>query len=179
MSWDLSSHDRVVNSFKQVLDVCVQEFGIEIMSIVLYGSRARGDRNSGNDYEFLLLLKQNTPLQDYIHFNEKLKIELIREKLLQVKFTIYTPEIFEHLMVHDTMVGTILYIICKENIILFDRMGTFAAIKERIVRNEMKDEEEFLNQCIEFAKMMGSEKWQRKWEKTLLQYKYTRRRRSV
>jgi len=34
-----------------------------------------------------------------------------------------------------------------------------------------------LEQCIEFSKMLGSEKWERKFDKTLMQIKYRNSRR--
>lgn len=178
MAMDPLSNDRVISSLKHILDKFIQKNNIEVLSIVLYGSKARGDRSSQSDYEILVFLKDDVSVYEYIMFNEALKLELIKEKLLQVKILTYTPEAFEKLLYNDNMVGTILYIICKENIVLYDRYGSFTAIKERITRSDIKDEEKFLNQCIEFARMMGSEKWERKWEKSLLQYKYSRKRRS-
>jgi hypothetical protein len=53
------------------------------------------------------------------------------------------------------------------------------SIKERLVVNTVKKEETFLIQCVEFAKMLGSEKWERKWEKTLMQFQYFKKRREM
>ncbi len=176
---ELLSNDRIIKSLKQLLDACAAKSGVEIVSMVLYGSKAKGDRNSQNDYDIMLLLKDGTALANFIRFNEALKIEIIKEKLLQVKFLTYTPDTFEDIMYNDSTVGTYFYIICKENLILYDKFGAFSAIKEKLQRNERKDEEEFLMQCIEFARMMGSEKWERKWEKALMQYRYFKKRRTT
>lgn len=176
MKHEMIVNDRTILAFKEIVDRNVQNYNIDITSIVLYGSRASGDRNSNSVYELLVLLKNDVMLAEYIKFNESLKLELIKEKLSGVKFISYTPDAFEELMYNDPSIGAILYIICKENIVLYDKLGTFAAIKEKVARSEVKDEEEFLNQCISFAKMLRSEKWQRKYEKALLQYKYIKRR---
>ncbi len=179
MRVDWLENDRIINRVDAILEACVNNLGVEIMSIVLYGSRARGDRNSQNDYEFIVLVNNNTSLSTFVKLQDSLRIQLLKEKLLLVKIIVYTPEIFEDILYSDKVTGTLLYMICKENIIVYDKYGTFISIKERLAVNNVKKEEEFLNQCIEFAKMLGSQKWERKWEKTLMQFKYMKKRREI
>ncbi|HOV25407.1 MAG TPA: nucleotidyltransferase domain-containing protein [Pseudobacteroides sp.] len=179
MRVDWLENDRVINRVDAILEACANSLGIEIMSIVLYGSKARGDRNSQNDYEFVILVNNNTSLSDFIKLQDSLKIQLLKEKLLLVKVIIYTPEIFEDVLYSDKVTGTLLYMICKENIIIYDKYGTFISIKERLSVSNIKKEEDFLVQCVEFARMLGSQKWERKWEKTLMQYRYMKRRREI
>ena len=63
--------------------------------------------------------------------------------------------------------------ICRENVILYDRYGNFMAIRDRLVNNiKVKG---FLSQCVEFSKLFGSENG-RKWERILMQFKYNNRR---
>ncbi|MDP4182597.1 MAG: nucleotidyltransferase domain-containing protein [Bacillota bacterium] len=179
MRIDWLENDRFINKVDSILEKYSLSLGIEILSIVLYGSRARGDRNSQNDYELIVLVNNNTDLNSFIKFTNILRIELLKEKLFLVKLLVYTPDVFEELLYNDKVTGTFLYMICKENIILYDKFGTFITIKERLAANDVKKEEEFLNQCVDFARMLGSEKWERKWEKTLMQYKYMKRRREL
>lgn len=179
MRIDWLENDRILKNIDFVLENCAKPFNIEIMSIVLYGSKARGDRNSQNDYEFIVLVDNNTELNNFIKFTNTIRLTLIKEKLFMVKILVHTPDTFEDLLYNDKIVGTFLYMICKENIILFDRFGTFMSIKERLAVNNTKKEEEFLTQCVEFAKLLGSEKWEKKWEKTLLQFQYLKRRREM
>jgi len=179
MRVDWLENDRVINRVDAILEACSQSLGVEIMSIVLYGSKARGDRNSQNDYEFIILVNNNTSLASFVKMQDSLRIQLLKEKLLLVKTIIYTPEIFEDILYSDKVTGTLLYMICKENIIIYDKYGTFISIKERLSVSNIKKEEEFLVQCVEFAKMLGSQKWERKWEKTLMQYRYMKRRREM
>ncbi|MCX8132140.1 MAG: nucleotidyltransferase domain-containing protein [Clostridia bacterium] len=168
--------DRVLERIKDLIGTVGEKLGIEIMSLVLFGSRARGDRNSQNDYEILLLTHDNIGLNSYILINDTLKLELLKEKLFRVKVQVYTPETFEKILYNDEITGTFLYMICKECIVLYDKCGTFGQILERISFNSMKDEEVFIKQCIEFARMFGSEKWAQKWEKVLMQHKYIKKR---
>ncbi|MFZ5988914.1 MAG: nucleotidyltransferase domain-containing protein [Bacillota bacterium] len=172
-------NDRILNRITDMLEQCSEQLEIEITSVVLYGSRARGDFTSQSDYEFLILVGNDTPLNKFILFNETLKLEVLREKFLNVKLLAYTPEIFEEILYKDKMVGTFLYMICRDNIVLYDRFGTFMSLRDKLVRNKIKSEEVFLEQCVEFAKLFGSEKWERKWDKTLMQFKYQNRRRKI
>lgn len=170
-------NERIIGRVTDIMEQCSEKIGIKIISVVLFGSRARGDNTSQSEYEFLILLDNESSLKDYILFQETVKLELVREKYLNVRILSYTPEIFEEILYKDKMVGTFLYMICRENIIIYDRFGTFMSIRERLTNNNIKSEEVFLEQCIEFSKMLGSEKWERKFDKTLMQIKYRNSRR--
>lgn len=175
------ANDRILNRVTEIFERCSQQVGVSIVSVVLYGSRAKGDYSSQSDYEFLIFVEDNTELTKFILLNETLKYELLKEKCMKVKTLLYTPDIFEELLYNDKLVGTFLYMICRDNIPLFDRKGTFRSIKERLtsINNNRKNEEEFLEQCIDFSRQMGSEKWERKWDRILLQFRYQKRRRSA
>ncbi|HHV29652.1 nucleotidyltransferase domain-containing protein [Acetivibrio mesophilus] len=172
-------NDRGLKRILDIMEQCSERVDVKLMSIVLYGARAKGDNTSQSVYEFLILSNNETSLDKFILFNETVKLELLREKYLNVNVLTYTPEIFEEILYKDEMVGTFLYMICRENIILYDRYGTFMSIRERMSNNKMKSEEMFLRQCIEFSKKIGSEKWERKFDKTLMHYKYRNNRRKL
>lgn len=174
--WVLS--DRIINNISEVVERCASPLKIDIISIVLYGSRARGDHNSQSEYEILLLIDDSSDIEKYVKFINCLNIELLKDKLIHVKILTYTPEIFEDILYNDNVVGTFLYMMCRDNIVLFDKSRTFSAIKERLTGNAIKKEETFLAQCIDFARMLGSEKWADKWEKTLMQFNYLKKRRA-
>lgn len=173
------ANNRIINRVIKLLEESSESISVEVMSIVLYGSRARGDNTSQSDYELLILLADETPLEKFILFSENLKLILLKEKFLNVKPLFYTAEIFEEILYKDKIVGTFLYMICRENVILYDKYGTFMSIRDRLVSNSRKGEEVFLSQCVEFSQLFGSEKWERKWERILLQFKYQRRRRRI
>lgn len=175
------ANDRVLNRVMDIFEKCSQQVGVEIISVVLYGSRARGDYTSQSDYEFLILVEEETPLEKFILLNDTLKYELLIQKYMNVKTLLYTPGVFEEILYKDKLVGTFLYMICRDNIPLFDRKGTFMSIKSRLSNdnNTRKSEEAFLEQCIDFSRQMGSEKWERKWDRILLQVRYQKRRRNA
>lgn len=178
MKRDWMANDRVVNHICSIVERCAQPLSLEVLSVILYGSRAQGEHNSQSDYDIMVLLdEKSSDLKKFIFFNDVIKLELLKEKFFRVKILTYTNEIFEDILYNDTVVGTFLYMICRDSIVLYDKLGTFTAIKEKLAANSDKDEGRFLNQCIEFARMFGSEKWERKWEKTLMQFKYLKNRR--
>ena len=122
------ANNRIINRVKALLEELSKSMSIEVMSIVLYGSRARGDNTSHSDYELLILLADDTPLEKFISLSENLKLALLKEKYINVKPLLYR-EIFEEILYNDEIVGTFLYMICRENVILYDRYGNFMAIR--------------------------------------------------
>jgi predicted nucleotidyltransferase len=172
------SGDRTLPKIDVVIQRAVAECSVEIVSVVLFGSRAAGDRNSLNDYEVLVLISNGTDLENYLRFNNYVRLELLRDRVNNVKILVFTPETFENILYKDRLVGTYLYIICRDNFVLLDKNNTFMSIQSRLRKNIIKPEENFMEQCIEFAKDLGSEKWGRKWEKVLLQHRYQKKRKS-
>lgn len=170
--------DRVIPKICNILENCAKLYDIEIRSLVLYGSKARGEIRSSNDYEIILLINNDITANNYIKLINTIRIEFLKEKLINVNLLVYTPDVFEEILYNDESVGTFLYMICKENTIIYDKKGTFTAIRERMASNNIKSEEVFINQCITFAKRLGSQKWEQKWEKVLMQYKYLKRRKN-
>jgi len=178
MKRDWIEKDRTLMKVCSILETCAKAYSVEIKSVVLYGSKARGEMRTSNDYEIIFLIDNDISTNIYVKLINTIRIEFLKEKLQAVNLLIYTPEIFEDILYNDELVGTFLYMLCKENIIIYDNKGTFTAIKEKVTSNTIKKEEEFINQCINFAKMMGSNKWEQKWEKVLMQYRYLNRRRN-
>jgi uncharacterized protein len=172
-------NDRVIPKVCNTLENCVQKYDVEIKSIVLYGSRARGEVSSRTEYELLVLINDSIETDNYIKLSNSIKIDLLKQKLIYVNISIYTCKSFEDLLYNDELVGTFLYIILRENIVIFDKQGTFLSIREKISINNIKSEETFLEQCIKFAREMGSVKWEQKWEKVLMQYRYLKNRRNI
>lgn len=170
--------DRTLPKVDSIIERSAAECSVEIISIVLFGSRAAGDRNSLNDYEVLVLISNDTDLESYIRFNNSVRLGLLKDRVNNVKILVFTPASFESILYKDKLVGTYLYIICRDNLVLIDKNNTFMSIHSRLSKNTIKPEEKFLEQCIEFAKDLGSEKWGRKWEKVLLQHKYQKKRKS-
>lgn len=177
MSSEWLNRDRVIPCVKKILEEATKSADVEIGSLIIYGSRGAGDRNSSNQYDFLILIDSSTPLNKFVRFNSTLKLLILKEKLTTVKMLVYTPEIFEDLLYNDILIGTFLYMITRENIVIYDRDNRFRAICERLKNNTIKGEDKFLKQCINFARDLGSQKWERKWEKTLMHYNYMKKRR--
>jgi uncharacterized protein len=170
--------DRIIPKICSIFEDCAKLYNVEIKSVILYGSKARGEIRSSNDYEIILLINDDIGASHYIKLTNTIRIEFLKEKLVNVNLLVYTPEVFEEILYKDESVGTFLYMICKENTIIYDKKGTFTAIRERMASNNIKSEEIFINQCINFAKTLGSSKWEQKWEKVLMQYKYLKKRKN-
>lgn len=169
--------DKILKSSIEVVEGCAEAQNYEVVSIILYGSKARGDKNSQSEYELLVLLDDSITLKDYIKYCDTLKLKLIKKKLCSVKILVYTPSIFKDIFYTDNFVGTFLYAIYKDSIVLYDKLDIFVKLREQLTKNALKNEVHFLEQCIDFAKEMGSVKWEQKWERLLMQHKYLKTRR--
>ncbi len=179
MEYNQLSNDRVIIRVNNMISMISEKLHVEVKSVVLFGSRVRGIRNSQNEYEILIFLQSDIDLKRFITFTELITLELLREKIHNVKIKTYTPDIFENILYTDKILGTYLYMMCRECVILYDKYFIFREIQEKLFKNNVKDEEVFLNQCVDFARMFESEKWAEKWEKTLMQFRYLRKRRKM
>lgn len=177
MRADWAKGSGTLDYINTIIQNCAEKLSLELISTVLYGSRTKGDYSMQSDYEILVLLNNGTDIKGFIKFENTLRFELINEKFFRVKVITFTPEIFEEILYSDNVTGTFLYMICRDSIILYDKQNNFAAIMERLNSSSIKSEEEFMVQCVEFARALGSDKWERKWEKSLMQLRYLKNRR--
>lgn len=54
-------HPQVLDALNAYLDQAVSRFGERIISITLYGSRARGDADPDSDIDLFIIIRQDTP----------------------------------------------------------------------------------------------------------------------
>lgn len=176
MSHSFILKDRLIPRIRELIHECAHIVGVEITSLILYGSKAMGDRSSQNEYELVLLVDNDTSITNFIRFQNTIRIELLKQNLNKVKILVYTVEAFEEILFNDVLVGTFLYMICRDHIIMLDNNNEFVKILNRLINSKDKKEDEFLKQCIDFSRQLGSEKWERKWEKALMHYNIQKRK---
>lgn len=164
--------DKTLCKIYQLIEKCENMSEIEIISIVLFGPKAQKISSSQSKYKILILIDEDSKPLNSAKFYEYLKIYLLSEKLYNVTCSVYTPNIFENILYNDDIIGSFFYIILKENIVLYDKMNIFYKIRERMISEAVKPEENFIKQCIRFSELMDSEKWKDRWEKRLMQHKY-------
>jgi len=72
--------DREVEIARDVIKGAVEDAGLKVVNILLFGSRARGDYRRGSDWDFYVIVDRD------IHFSERREISRrIRRKLAELK----------------------------------------------------------------------------------------------
>ncbi|WP_265443447.1 hypothetical protein [Acetivibrio straminisolvens] len=62
------ANDRGLKRILDIMEQCSERVDVKLMSIVLYGARAKGDNTSQSVYEFLILSNNDTSLDKFILF---------------------------------------------------------------------------------------------------------------
>jgi predicted nucleotidyltransferase len=60
-----------IKTIKEQIIKSLDEMGISIESIILFGSRARGDYNEDSDYDILIITKETFPIKEKMHIFNK------------------------------------------------------------------------------------------------------------
>ena len=71
--------DIDIKTIKEQIMKSLDEMGVSVESIILFGSRARGDYNEDSDYDILIVTEKTYP------FKEKIKIsEAVRDRVVKL-----------------------------------------------------------------------------------------------
>ena len=74
--------DVDIKTIKEQITKSLDEMGVSVESIILFGSRARGDYNEDSDYDILIVTRETFP------FKEKMKISgEIRKRLVKLRIS--------------------------------------------------------------------------------------------
>jgi predicted nucleotidyltransferase len=122
---DWLSRDNVLNKAYNTIEKCAQIVNVDVVSIVLFGSRVKKGNFSQGEYELLVIVPNDIGLDKYIKFCETTKIHMLASKLYNVKVLTYTLDIFENILYGDNIIDAFLYMIMTENIILYDNSNVF------------------------------------------------------
>ena len=66
------------NTIKEQIMKSLDEMGISIESIILFGSRARGDYNEDSDYDILIVTTKTYPFKEKIRISEAVRDQVVK-----------------------------------------------------------------------------------------------------
>jgi len=161
----IKEKDHVLKKAEQVVLNIAEKYGLKILSIILYGSKARGDYSFDSDYDFFVLFDNNTSLLQYTQFVSELRLALCR--LGSVKLYSNTVQNFRHIMVNNPFLGSFCYIIATEGIPLYDPQGVFEEIREEVAGLTLREKISYVEKCVEMSEILGSPRWVSYWRKKL------------
>lgn len=152
------------NAVQIVLNVA-EKYGLKILSIILYGSKARGDYSFDSDYDFFILFDNDTSLLQYTQFVSELRLALSR--LEKVNLYSNTVENFRHIMVNNPFLGSFCYIIAAEGIPLHDPQGIFKKLSDEVSKLPIREKIRYVKKCVTMSKILGSPRWISYWKEKL------------
>jgi len=158
--------DKIVQKTKTVVLDIAKKYRVDVLSLILYGSRAKKNYSFDSDYDFFIILGNKTSLLQYTQFIAELRLKLGYTS--SIKFYSNTLKNFKYLMRRNPFLGSFCYIVATEGIPLFDHNGTFVKIKKSLSRDEKV---RFANRCLIMSQKLGSPKWVSYWKEKLRELK--------
>ncbi len=70
--------DEKLKEIKEQIIKSLDEMGISYESIILFGSRARGDYNEDSDYDILIVTKETFPFKEKIRISEAVRDYVVK-----------------------------------------------------------------------------------------------------
>jgi len=144
-------------------------YKIDVLSVVLYGSRGRGDQSLDSDYDIFVMLSDRTTMFQYVQFSAE--VRMIVRKLPNVKLFSCREKDFKGMLKSNPFLGAFCYVIAVDGRSIFDSKGRFGELKQRMERLSKVEKRKFMIRCLQMSKRMGSFRWIRFWRKKILELK--------
>lgn len=157
--------DYVLKKTEQAVLGLAEKYGLRILSIILYGSRARGDYSFDSDYDLFILFDNDTSLLHFTQFISELRIALYR--FGNIKIYSNAVENFRKIMVNNPFLGSFCYIIVTEGVPLYDPKGVFKELQKEVENLTAREKRSYLKKCLEMSKTLGSPRWISYWRKKM------------
>ncbi len=157
--------DLIFTKVNTIVKKTADKYGLRLLSIILYGSRSRGDGSTDSDYDFLVLLGDDTTLLDFTQFNAELRAKLHRNSNIEIFSN--TLDNFKKMLYDNPFLGAFCYIIASEGYPLYDSDNVFKKIQEEIRSLSSKEKKKYVEKCLEMSRQMKYSKWITYWDNKL------------
>jgi len=159
----LKNENRGLKKAQKTMLSVAEKYGLKILSIVLYGSRARGDYSFDSDYDFFVLFDDETSLLKYTQFVSELR--LVLHRIEKVKLYSNTLSNFKHIMANNPFLGCFCFIIATEGIPIYDPQGIFEKLREEATNLLVSEKIGYIRKCVAMSEILGSPRWVDYWRK--------------
>ncbi len=164
-SIQLKRNDRALKKVEQAILDVAKSYRLKILSIVLYGSRARGDYSFDSDYDLFVLFSDETSLLEYTQFVSELRLRLHRVK--KAKLYSNTLSNFIHIMNSNPFLGCFCFIIATEGVPIYDPEGIFERLHKDTVNLSFSNRIGYIKNCVTMSEVLGSPRWVHYWKNKL------------
>jgi len=160
---------RILDRIKKTVLKLARKYRIEVLGVVLYGSRARGDYSLHSDYDIFVLLGNKTTLLQFVQFSSELK--MARPKLGNVKVYAITEEGFKTVLEENPFLGAFCYIITMEGKPIYDPSNSFKHLQAWVKGFSKSEKRMFLRRCIKMSRKLKSPRWVTHWQEAMRNYR--------
>ena len=160
----LGTNGVVRRCLQAVLKTAVR-YKIDVLSVVLYGSRGRGDQSLDSDYDIFVMLSDRTTMFQYVQFSAE--VRMMVRKLPKVKIFSCRERDFKGMLKGNPFLGAFCYVITVDGNPMFDPKGRFRILKQRLERLSKVEKKKHMARCLQMSKWMGSVRWIHFWRKKI------------
>jgi len=156
---------KLLRKVKSTVFRSARNHKLNVLSIVLYGSRAKGNFRAKSDYDIFVLLGDRTDLRRFIQFSAEARI--MSSKIGLVKLFACTRKDFEAMLSGNPFLGAFCYIIATEGKPIYDKGSAFKSIQKTVAAYPAEKRRKLLKACLEMSRKLGSKHWSKHWLKKL------------
>jgi predicted nucleotidyltransferase len=157
--------EPTLERIKKTILTIARKYKINVLAIVLYGSRARGDYSFGSDYDVFTLLGDKTTLLQFVQFASEFRMSAY--KLGPVKLYACARKDFIKMMDKNPFLGAFCFIIASEGRAIHERNKEFWKLKQYVSDLPKGKKISLLKKCKSMSERLGSPKWVEYWERRL------------
>ncbi len=103
---------RTVKNIKEKIIECLNKMDIVVKSIILFGSRARGDFSKYSDYDFLIITEKTFTIKEKMEISKKIN-KMLAKLLIPSDIIIKSTEEIEY---YKKQIGTLTREAIKEGV---------------------------------------------------------------
>jgi predicted nucleotidyltransferase len=161
----LLTDDPVVKRAVSTALMVAEKYGVEVLSVVIYGSRAKGDFSFTSDYDCFVLLGDRTTLLQYTQLHSELR--MVVYQIGNVKIYLNTIQNFTKILQDNPFLGAFCYIIASEGVPVYDPDGKFRSVQEEVRGLPPEEKVKHVKRCIAMSESLQSPKWVDYWRREL------------
>lgn len=160
--------DPMIGRFKRLTLRMASKYGVKVLSIVLYGSRAYGYHRPKSDYDFFVLLSDDVSLFQFTQFSGELRLMARRlDRLDRIKIYVNSLGSFKRILRENPLLGAFCYVISTMGVPLYDPHRAYRKLKAEMESLSLQAKIGYIKNCLMASRKLGSERWVKHWKEQL------------
>lgn len=165
------AEDPVVKRVVTTILKVAEKYRVRVLSVIIYGSRAKGDFSFTSDYDCFNLLSDRTTLLQYTQLHSELR--MVAYRIGNIKIYSNTLGNFMRILQDNPFLGAFCYIIASEGVPVYDPNGEFRRVQEEVRGLPPEEKARHVKRCIAMSESLQSPKWVDYWRRELKKFSRT------